>query len=272
MIYKLNSGIIAESFGYVRQKSGFWHGGRTLTSNLIIYCTDGNVEMQVGSEAYTLSRNDILLVPSGVCYRPLGSDGVGYYFFHFSANEIKNPATESRSLSIAHSGLREGSFAYSYSREGVDFADIGVYTKNADIGVAEVFKRAEKHQRKMSASHIEPLNFAIMDCYLREILILTAKSADSSCFPKVLSEITVYIGRNYGKPCGLSELSKHFGISQSYIARLFREKFSMTPSEYVNKVRVSAAESLITDTGLSVSEISEKVGFSDIYYFWRIVK
>jgi YesN/AraC family two-component response regulator len=44
------------------------------------------------------------------------------------------------------------------------------------------------------------------------------------------------------------------------------------PSEYINNIRISVALSLLLETNLLVSEIAEKSGFSDVYYFSKVFK
>jgi len=70
----------------------------------------------------------------------------------------------------------------------------------------------------------------------------------------------------------LSVLSEKLGLSQSYIALLFKKELACKPSEYINNVRVTVAKTILSETDMPVSEISEKVGYSDVYYFSKIFK
>lgn len=44
------------------------------------------------------------------------------------------------------------------------------------------------------------------------------------------------------------------------------------PSAYVNRIRISAAKLLLTDTDMTVREIADRVGYSDVYYFSKVFK
>jgi AraC-like DNA-binding protein len=81
-----------------------------------------------------------------------------------------------------------------------------------------------------------------------------------------------YIENHYADNLSLSALATRFSLSQSYIARIFRKELYCKPSEYVNKIRISVAKTLLAQTNLSVSEIAEKVGFLDVYYFSKVFK
>ena len=61
-------------------------------------------------------------------------------------------------------------------------------------------------------------------------------------------------------------------MSESYIARLFKKELGCKPSEYINRIRISVAKTLLSETDISITEISEKTGFSDVYYFSKTFK
>ncbi len=62
------------------------------------------------------------------------------------------------------------------------------------------------------------------------------------------------------------------GISYSYFKRLFIMRFKMPPKEYITKLRMERACELLITKRYSVTEISEMLGYSNIYYFSRIFK
>jgi len=81
-----------------------------------------------------------------------------------------------------------------------------------------------------------------------------------------------YLSERMREDVSLSSLAAHFGYSPSYVARLFRVHLGTTVSAYRNDLRLTHAYRLLLDTDLRVGEIAEVCGFSDIYYFSRLVK
>jgi len=77
---------------------------------------------------------------------------------------------------------------------------------------------------------------------------------------------------HYAENISLSTLSESFDLSPSYIARLFKRELNKRPSVYINGLRISAARVLLLETALSIGEIAERVGFSDLYYFSKVYK
>ena len=78
-----------------------------------------------------------------------------------------------------------------------------------------------------------------------------------------------YCVRNYNRELSLGLLSEELHMSKYYISHLFGKEFNMKFNDYINSLRVSAACRLLCDTGKSITEISEEVGFATARTFNR---
>jgi AraC-like DNA-binding protein len=81
-----------------------------------------------------------------------------------------------------------------------------------------------------------------------------------------------YLDRNYREDGCIENAADISGISRRRFNDLFKNDFGITPNRYVTKQKVEYAKQLLCLKELSVSEISEICGFSDIYYFSRQFK
>lgn len=88
----------------------------------------------------------------------------------------------------------------------------------------------------------------------------------------LLSGIKEYIENNYEKNITLSSLSDTFFVSPFHIAHLFKEKFDISPIQYLIKTRIKIASELLIQTGYTVFEISNLVGYPNANYFNIIFK
>lgn len=59
-------------------------------------------------------------------------------------------------------------------------------------------------------------------------------------------------------------------MSVSYFIRKFREYTQTTPAQYLLSLRISMAQSLLENTGQSISEIASSVGYENPLYFSRL--
>ena len=84
-----------------------------------------------------------------------------------------------------------------------------------------------------------------------------------------LKNIVDYCSRNYTKEISLETLSRELHMSKYYISHIFGSRLNVRFNDYVNSLRVSKACLLLTDSDMSITEISDKVGFSTIRTFNR---
>ena len=67
-------------------------------------------------------------------------------------------------------------------------------------------------------------------------------------------------------------MSKTFFVSKEYIARLFRRHLSTTSSKYVHFVKIRYAKMMLTEQDATLSQIAERLGFCDAFYFSKVFK
>ena len=79
-----------------------------------------------------------------------------------------------------------------------------------------------------------------------------------------------YIHQNLRESITLDTLSEISHFSSSYIIRLFKKSTGQTPTEYINRCRISLAKKLLENK--SVTETALDCGFNNISYFIRTFK
>lgn len=80
---------------------------------------------------------------------------------------------------------------------------------------------------------------------------------------KAVEDLTAYIGHNLHRPLSVPQLAAAAGLSQNYLARLFRAQTGMTIPRYVNTRRVTLAKLLLRTTDLPVKRIGVRIGCPD---------
>lgn len=181
-------------------------------------------------------------------------------------------------------------------------------TKKYDLIPAFIENIVEKYVLSLSNNHrlantrIESLKCIISDCIEQESInnpacisisaeIRKVKSSDeliSVCqqlIPSLFSDLSTsdksdivtktcdYIANNYqNKDLDLITLSENIGISVQHISRQFKKHLDSTPLEYINFYRIDCAKHLLRDNSLTIAEIGDLVGYSNITSFNRNFK
>ncbi len=86
-----------------------------------------------------------------------------------------------------------------------------------------------------------------------------------------LKKIRDFIDKNFDKNITLEELSKLSKLNKSYLSRVFKERYGLSPLRYQLNKRVSISKTLL-DRGQDISQIALDLGFYDQAHFYRAFK
>lgn len=123
-------------------------------------------------------------------------------------------------------------------------------------------------------------NIALKVYFLELLILINKLHAKTSLLEfkqpnemqKKISEIIVYININYMNDIGLELVAEKFFVSEAHLSRTFKKVTGFSFIQYLNNLRVHEAQKLLIETKLSISEISEKVGYQNSTHFGRMFK
>lgn len=87
-----------------------------------------------------------------------------------------------------------------------------------------------------------------------------------------IQKLLRYIGSHFCENITLDSVAKDLGFSKFHISRLFNHKIGEQFNDYVNKLRINMAQSLLTGSDQSISNIALECGFDSIRNFNRVFK
>ena len=106
-----------------------------------------------------------------------------------------------------------------------------------------------------------------------KILSLLSDNFEKHNTPPSLSKALSFIKNNISNPeLSNPQIAEHAGISEVYLRKLFSSHLSVSVNKYIQDLRIEKAKKLLSETTTSITKISEKCGFSCIYYFCRSFK
>ncbi len=103
---------------------------------------------------------------------------------------------------------------------------------------------------------------AILSCLQKDGMLLDSSE------DKALSEALQMIEANF-KDTGfrINTISKELFISPTNLRQKFKDRFGITPKEYLDKRRITEAEIMLKSKYFSQKDIAAECGFSDVKYF-----
>ena len=87
-----------------------------------------------------------------------------------------------------------------------------------------------------------------------------------------MSKAIQYINKNIGDPLDIDRVCQVVNMSKYHFCRQFKHHTGQTVMAYILNTRIALAKGELETTGISISQISEKYGFSSVSYFCRVFK
>ncbi|MBR2042887.1 MAG: helix-turn-helix domain-containing protein [Clostridia bacterium] len=87
-----------------------------------------------------------------------------------------------------------------------------------------------------------------------------------------VSDALELIHRHYIQKITVSFLAKELNLNRSYFCDLFKKEVGISPKEYIDDYRISAACEILKQSELSISEVAENAGYSDLSSFSKAFK
>ena len=112
--------------------------------------------------------------------------------------------------------------------------------------------------------------FSCLESSLKE---LWKNSSSHVTGGSLCGHIVQYIENNYKQQISMAALSERFGYTASYINRIFKKEYNMSPLQYLTEMKINRAkEIMLKNPEINIKSVAQSVGYEDSRYFSRIFK
>lgn len=161
-------------------------------------------------------------------------------------------------------------------RQAGNEQDVIFITVNEDFSLVQQALRAGAFDYLLKPVETEQLTTCFTKWLDRQNKIRNLpKEGEQGIPPELLSPVEQVLKYIESLPPGqvtLAEAAKHVHMNPSYLSQLFKQQKGTNFIDYVTKIRLTEAKRLLTSTTLRISEIAERLGYSDLAYFTNIFK
>ena len=213
-------------------------------------CLWGEVEHCVNGETTILRPGQILWVRDGDIHTVQGRN------FQFLNLNVTQSVLELLAEGMAmHSRYREY-----LAPKGPQVFDLG---DRKDLIIEKYYQFTEKQ-----LSDDAPI---LLRSLLAEVLTVffLKRTADKGPSQAWLADLCGHIELNLNRVTA-GDLAELAGRSASHISRSFKAEFGLTPSQYINRLRVERAAKRLAASNETISQICFDVGFFSLSYFYRL--
>ena len=89
---------------------------------------------------------------------------------------------------------------------------------------------------------------------------------------KMVRNVQEWMELNFHTQVQIADIGRQFAVSNRTLIRRFKEAIQMTPSQYLQEVRINSAIKLLVQTNKTVDEITHLVGYADTSSFIKLFK
>lgn len=213
--------------------------------NKLYFIIDGEGYLKIGEREYYPKPNQLFLMPANVMqsYQTISENTFSKYWCHFTA------AIDSIPLFRL-----------------VGCADY-VAISEPDL-LKDKFEQLVywQHQDKLSSGlRIRAILLEIIAVFLENNENVRLNSEKSGHIDKI-QEVMQYIEAHLSDNISLEQISQIAHFHPNYLIRLFKETTGLPPIQYMNRLRMERAKSLLNGTAWTISAVADAIGMENSYF------
>lgn len=243
--------------GLFAASESFIHTDRVPDFCVLIYVIDGCIYVTEDDTDYEVNAGELLILKNGIHHfgKKKIQKGTKWIFVHFRISADCN----------ASPFYPDASPLGAYDATAESILTLPKFLDNVSARFEKELKTFIEYAQSDDAYKKWFIN-------QRLFLLLSSLAVSTQGFSNNLTlsdRICRYLSDNIGVPFNSENIEKRFYLSYKYMAHLFKKEKGVTMQQYHNSVRMDEACRLLCSTLMSIGEIADKLGFSDVLYFSR---
>lgn len=97
-------------------------------------------------------------------------------------------------------------------------------------------------------------------------------SEDNQLTKTYIKQAKKMIHSQYGSPLRVNDIAKKLNLSRSYLYKIFKDNTNISIKDYILHIKMDRSKTLLENPDLSITEISNSVGFTDPLAFSKTFK
>lgn len=234
----------------------------------MIYVVKGLAQVGISGEQFELTQNDILFIRSKAIHYTddLAPGETLCFVVCFYPEMIKSTYCSSMEVQYVNQflGCFNNGNEYRISRGD-----------GREDELEEILKRMYEVYRAGLTGYeldVKGYFYQMVSAMLRNGYISIKQNPAEKDYSEPFNKVLKYIDSHYMEELDLTLLANKMDFSYHYFSKLFKRIVGKSYKQYLDYIRVTAAERFILDEDMNISEAANSVGIKDITCFYRIYK
>ncbi|WP_152391978.1 AraC family transcriptional regulator [Paenibacillus guangzhouensis] len=236
----------------------------------IIWMARGQAIFHIDSQPYETAPGDILMVPPGALHVGYSActGSLDYDAIVFNASLFRHQSSDPmHSLFIAP--YVEGILRFPIKISHDDWANALIRTLLKEI--IDEFATKQQGYELIVRSQMYILLTRLSRHFMpRQQLAATTQSQARNV--ERFKQLLRYIDDHYAEPISVSKAAAIVNLNPYHFCKMFKKTTGSTLVEYINLIRIQAAERLLRESDHTITAIAEQVGLGNPNYFTKLFK
>jgi AraC-like DNA-binding protein/mannose-6-phosphate isomerase-like protein (cupin superfamily) len=228
-----------------------WHNGRVLWEYQVNYITEGEGIMETRDHEYQIRPGSVILLHPNVWHRYRPMREIGWFehyigFYGEAADKFIKSSPILCDMNVMDIGFHESILQ--------DFNEICLEASNERPGYHQVCSGLILHILGQIISIKKNENFS------------------HTQIENIIQKACMFIRENVQENINIESIARDLNVDYSIFRKAFKKYTGLSPMQYHTSGRMKEAAYLLTNTDMTIKEISSRLGFCSLYYLSKLFK
>lgn len=221
----------------------------------IIYVAQGKGTYIISGFTYSVKKGDLLIINSEQIHDEIADPQTGLNIYCCGVQGVRI------------SGLKPNQLLPNDIVPVIHLGEYESYISNIFLCMQQFVLK----ERDASADLCDALLSALIELIHQLYIPRKVPASDNDQFGSV-QRVKLYIDNNFSNDITMECIAESLNMSVSYMAHSFRKLVGCSPGQYIIQRRIGEAQTLLSLTDSSITQISASVGYDNSNYFSTLFK
>lgn len=261
---------LIRDIGWNQVDEVYTHHDRLLDFDVFIFVIKGSMQVIEGNTPYIINEKEHLFLKKGLHHwgHPETLPGTSWFWIHFNTPVCDYSSYKEQSPLPEIDFFYPDHYAYRFPMPKHGTSPFHRTLENRLQMLVEDFGKPKEHGMVQLSIQVYQL-FLELHKSMKEYNRSTRNVGKGEA---VAGRVMTFLKQHTDEDFDSTKLSSHLNLNYSYVSATFKTQTGLSIIEAHTKLRINKAIDWMRNSSLNVSEISERLGYRNPYYFSRVFK
>lgn len=233
-----------------------WHSAME-----IIVGVNENYSCIAGGTEYTINPGDIMIIPGGILHSLTPAQDCNGFVYFLSLEFLE----KIRSASCVMTALRHPIFLTKDDSPALHLAAGALLEQMRNVYFSD-----NELRELLVDSYVLQLVERLLNHNFLEPDSSHSRLDKQQEYREIFAKVALFIDEHYAEPLSVEQVAAKFGLSKYYFSRLFAKYLHCQFNEFLTLRRLKAAETMLVQPDMSITDIAYSCGFGSNSTFSRL--